>query len=112
MTTSVDQITRIPDPKVRLDRYMDLQGGRIVSATDYDIMLLFSWDAPAAEDALSEWSTRHRDDCDVLDLNPARIKVYGTIMPDLENRTLFDRKMQARKHAVKKASERREWDSF
>ena len=105
----IEDLSRIPDPKVRLDRYMELQGGRVVSATDPDIMTLFSWDVLEAEDALAGWSTRHRNDCDVLNMNPARIKVYGTILPDRENRTLFDKKMQARKHAGKKAIERREW---
>lgn len=105
----IEDLSRIPDPKVRLDRYMELQGGRVVSATDPDIMTLFSWDVLAAENALAVWVSRHRNDCDVLNMNPARIKVYGTILPDRENRTLFDKKMRARNHAIKKASERREW---
>ena len=112
MMTSVEQISRIPDPKIRLDRYMELQGGRIVSASDSDLMLLFGWDISAAEDELRKWTERNGKDCDVLGMNPARIKVYGTIMPDQENRTLFDTKIQARNYAKRKASERREWDGF
>lgn len=110
--TSVEQISRIPDPKIRLDRYMELQGGRIVSSNDLDIMLLFSWDISASEDLLRNWSEKNRNDCDVLGMNPARIKVYGTIMPDSENRTMFEKKVQSRDYARKKAMERREWDGF
>ena len=107
--SAMQEFISIRDPATRIDRYMEQQGGRIVSATDHDLMLLFSWDVLEAEDALAGWSTRHRNDCDILNMNPARIKVYGTILPDRENRILFDKKMQARKHAGKKAIERREW---
>lgn len=110
--TSVEQISRITDPMVRLERYMELQGGRIVSASDSDLMLLFGWDISAAEDELRKWTERNGNDCDVLGMNPARVKVYGTIMPNRENRTLFDKRQQRRQHAIRKASERREWDGF
>ncbi len=112
MTTIVEQIARIPDPMARLDRYMELQGGRIVSAADPDIMLLFGYDLPEADKYLLQWTQRHANDCDVLSLNPIHVKVYGTVMPDKENRTLFDKKIQARNYAKKKASERREWDGL
>ncbi|MHB8395730.1 MAG: hypothetical protein ACYC9S_08945 [Leptospirales bacterium] len=108
----IEQISRIPDPKVRLDRYMELQGGRIVSASDSDLMLLFGWDISAAEDELKKWTERNVKDCDVLGMNPVRVKVYGTIMPDRENRTMFEKKVQARNYARKKAMERRGWDGF
>ena len=112
MTTIVEQIARIPDPMARLDRYMELQGGRIVSAADPDIMLLFGYDLPEADTYLLRWAQKHANDCDVLALNPIHIKVYGTVMPDRENRALFDKRQQRRQHANRKASERREWDGF
>lgn len=106
----IDDLLRIPDPRVRLDRYMELQGGRVVSATDRDFMLLFSWEISAAEDALAAWASRHRDDCETLGMNPARIKVYGTVMPDLEKRSRFDRRARARRHAGNRFPDGKEWD--
>ena len=107
-----DQLSRIPDPQTRLERYMELQGGRIVSASDPDVMLLFGYDLPEADTHLLQWTQKHANDCDVLSLNPLHVKVYGTVVPDKENRTLFAKRQQRRQHAIRKASERREWDSL
>ncbi len=109
---STDQLSKIPDPQTRLERYMELQGGRIVSSSDHDIMLLFGYDLPEADTFLMRWTQKHANDCDVLSLNPIHVKVYGTVMPDKENRALFDKRQQRRQHAIRKASERMEWDSL
>ena len=108
----IEQLSRIPNPDTRMDRYMERQGGIVVSSTDQDLMILFNYDPAAADESLMSWALRHERDCSVLGMNPARVKIYGTIRRDLENPVLFTKQGQRRDYALKKAQERREWDGL
>ena len=108
----VEQLSRMPDPDTRLDRYMEHQGGRTVRSTDMDLMILFGYDPVAADDSLANWADRHGNDCYVHGRNPTSVQVLGTIIPDRENHLIFQKRKEAMAYAIRKEQERREWDGF
>jgi hypothetical protein len=112
MNSFVTQLSRIPDPDTRMDRYMEHQGGRTVRSTDMDLMILFGYDPVAADDFLAKWADRHGNDCYVHSRNPTSVQVLGTILPDMENRSIYQKRQQSKSYAIRKTQERREWDDL
>ena len=106
----IDQIRNIPDLKTRLDRYMELQGGRTVMTSEVSAIL--GLDTIGADRYLEEWSVKHDKDCSTVSVNPRGVKVYPTILKDPQIRLQGEvrkRKIIARK---KYWDARREWDDL
>ena len=105
-----DQIRNIPDLKTRLDRYMELQGGRTVMTSEVSAIL--GLDTVGADRYLEEWGVKHDKDCSTVSVNPRGVKVYPTILKDPQIRLQGEvrkRKIVARK---KYWDARREWDDL
>lgn len=95
-----------------LDRYAEKNAGYIVIANVPRIMAICGNDLSVAEEQLRRWASRHPEDCDVIEANPLKLKVYMTIRPDKENKSLFQKRKQRRSFTRKKKQEAREWYSM
>lgn len=73
----IENLTRIPDPLTRLERYMEFQDGKVIPSTDPKIMLLFDYDPVEFEDGLNSWAKKYKDICSVLSVYPLAITVSG-----------------------------------
>lgn len=105
-----DQIRNIPDLRTRLDRYMELQGGRTVMTSE--VSALLGLDTVGADRYLEEWGVKHDKDCSTVSVNPRGVKVYPTILKDPQTRLQGEvrkRKIVARK---KYWDARRDWDEL
>ncbi len=106
----IDQIRNIPDLKTRLDRYMELQGGRTIMTEE--VCTLLGLDTVDGDRYLEEWCAKHDNDCSTVSMHPRGVKVYPTVLKDPQIRLQGEarkRKIVARK---KYWDARREWDDL
>ncbi len=106
----------IPAENLEIQRKLDIRAmrnaGGQMCATDIDVTEICDWDPSVCEEQLERWHGRHEMDSDVVGRNPLKVKIYPTINPDRENRILFEKRQQKRKHARKRAGENKQWDSM
>ena len=105
-----DQIRNIPDLKIRLERYMELQGGRTVSIKE--VCDILQTDILVSDIYLEQWAAKHDNDCSTLSTNPREVRVYSTILKDpliQAQKEIRQKKIIAKK---KYLDARREWNEF
>ncbi len=107
----LEQLANITDPKIRLDRYMEHQGGRTVYVDDPDMLILFP-DPVDRHDRLEEWQITHWECSSLVHGAKPGVQVYGSILMDTANRRTFNNRQQKRKYAIEKARDRRIYDEL
>ena len=105
-----DQIRNIPDLKIRLERYMEHQGGRTV--TTEEVGTILQTDVLVSDIYLEQWAAKHDNDCSTISTNPRSVRVYSTILKDPQihlQKEIRQKKLAARR---KYLDAKRGWDDL